>query len=391
MPDMHLKDAHVVFGLEKDPAAVIFGQTGADDAEKMLVGQANFRDGKLWALDGVDLHVKDGEAMSILGPSGCGKSTLLRVVAGLIMLQTPNSGTISYGTDDWTEKKAKDRRVGLVFQNYALYPHMHSKKNLGFFFKMHKREGEIDERVELTSRIMGVGFDQLLERRPKALSGGQQQRVAIGRCIVRDPTVFLFDEPLSNLDAKLRSRTRVEIKRLLRRFNITTIYVTHDQLEAQAMGDRIAVMRTGQIEQVGTYREIYDNPANMFVAGFVGAPPMNLIPGTAENGGVRVNGHLFDLKLDGLGTRDGDKVHLGVRPEHVDLLHSTAEGTMPAEIEYVESHFQTQTRQVTLDVGGNQIVVKRPLDEEWQRDTTAYVRVPAEQAYIFNNKEQRVQ
>ena len=185
--------------------------------------------------------------------------------------------------------------------------------------------------------------------------------MAIGRCIVRDPTVFLFDEPLSNLDAKLRSRTRVEIKRLLRRFNITTIYVTHDQTEAQAMGDRIAVMRTGQIEQLGTYREIYDNPANMFVAGFVGAPPMNLIPGTAENGGVRVNGHLFDLKLDGLGTRDGDKVHLGVRPEHIDLLHTTADGTMPAEIEYVESHFQTQTRQVTLDVGGNQVVVKRPL------------------------------
>ena len=273
---------------------------------------------------------------------------------------------------------AKERRVGIVFQNYALYPHMHSKKNLGFFFKMHKREEEVDERVEIVSKMMGVGFDQLLDRRPKALSGGQQQRVAIARCIVRDPTVFLFDEPLSNLDAKLRTRTRVEIKRLLRRFNITTVYVTHDQTEAQAMGDRIVVMQAGTIQQLGTYREIYDDPANMFVAGFVGAPPMNLIAGKAVNGGVDVDGHLFDLRNEALINCSGDPVHQQVP------------GSVPVDIYWVEDHYSEQRKEVTFDLGGTRVIAKRPLDEEWDRNGTAFVKIASDKMYVFSADESRL-
>lgn len=391
MADVMLRDVRAVFKEDSDPAAVIFGQTSTPkDEESDLVGQANYRDGHVYAIDGVDLDIKDGESIAILGPSGCGKSTMLRVIAGLIMLEVPNSGTIEYGGESWTKLSAKDRRVGIVFQNYALYPHMHSKKNLGFFFKMHKREEEVDERVEIVSKMMGVGFDQLLDRRPKALSGGQQQRVAIARCIVRDPTVFLFDEPLSNLDAKLRTRTRVEIKRLLRRFKITTVYVTHDQTEAQAMGDRIAVMQAGKIQQLGTYREIYDDPANMFVAGFVGAPPMNLIPGKVENGGVRVDGQFVDLRDDVLAGCEGHNVHLGIRPESVLLSPHPAEGSMPVEIYWVENHFSEQRKEVTFDLGSTRVICKRPLDEEWDRNTTAYATIPVDATYVFGADERRV-
>ena len=353
MADVMLRDVRAVFKEDSDPAAVIFGQTAAKEEESDLVGQANYRDGHLYAIDGVDLDIKDGESIAILGPSGCGKSTMLRVIAGLIMLETPNSGTIKYGEENWTELNAKDRRVGIVFQNYALYPHMHSKKNLGFFFKMHKREEEVDERVEVVSKMMGVGFDQLLERRPKALSGGQQQRVAIARCIVRDPTVFLFDEPLSNLDAKLRTRTRVEIKRLLRRFKITTVYVTHDQTEAQAMGDRIAVMQ-------------------------------------AENGGVRLDGHFVDLRNDVLGGTEGQDVHLGIRPESILLSPHHVEGSIPVEVYWVENHFSEQRTEVTVDLGDARVICKRPLEEEWDRNTTAYATIPVEETYVFGSDERRV-
>src|SRR5947209_2242846 len=218
--------------------------------------------GAVRALDDVDLEIQDGETVSVIGPSGCGKSTLLRVIAGL---EHQDTGRVLYDGRDMHGVAPGDRGIGMVFQNYALYPHMQSRSNLAFFFRMHKREMEIDERVKITSEIMGVGFDQLLDRKPKTLSGGQQQRVAIARCIVRDPKVFLFDEPLSNLDAKLRQRTRVEVKRLLNRFKITAVYVTHDQVEAIALADRIAVMRGGRIEQIGTYHELHDQPVNAFL------------------------------------------------------------------------------------------------------------------------------
>jgi ABC-type sugar transport system ATPase subunit len=229
------------------------------------------------ALDHVNLTIPDGQTIAIVGPSGCGKSTLLRVVAGL---EADYTGQVFYDDQEMSDIAPKERYIGMVFQNYALYPHFEGQGNLSFFFKVRKiSDKEAEERIRITSEIMGIGFNVLLERKPGTLSGGQQQRVAIARAIVRNPRLFLFDEPLSNLDAKLRKQTRIEIKRLLRRFAITALYVTHDQAEAIALGDQIAVMRGGRIEQVGPFQTLLQTPANTFVASFVGAPPMNLLSG----------------------------------------------------------------------------------------------------------------
>ena len=221
--------------------------------------------GDVLALDALDLTVEDGETVVVVGPSGCGKSTLLRVIAGL----TDYEGVVRYDGEDVTEVPVKERFIGMVFQSYALYPHFYGQGNLNFFFKVRKApDHEAEERIRVTSKMMGFGFAELLRRKPGTLSGGQQQRLAIARALVRQPVLFLFDEPLSNLDAKLRSSTRVEIKRLLHKFAITAIYVTHDQVEAMALGDRVAVMRDGRIDQVGTFHEVMADPANSFVAGF---------------------------------------------------------------------------------------------------------------------------
>ena len=234
--------------------------------------------GEVVALDDVNLTIPDGQTLAILGPSGCGKSTLLRVVAGL---ETGYSGEVFYDDQDVRQIPPGERYIGMVFQSYALYPHFPGHGNLSFFFRVRKApSAEAEERIRTTCEIMGFGFAQLLERKPGTLSGGQQQRLAIARAIVREPRLFLFDEPLSNLDAKLRMQTRVEIKRLLRRFGITAIYVTHDQEEAMALADQIAIMRDGRVEQVGTYHEMRDAPRNAFIAGFLGRRPMNLLPGT---------------------------------------------------------------------------------------------------------------
>ena len=228
------------------------------------------------ALDQVTLTAPHGQTMAIVGPSGCGKSTLLRVVAGL---EQAYSGQVRYDEQPMENVAPGDRHIGMVFQNYALYPHFAGHGNLSFFFRLRKiSDQETQERIRITAEIMGLGFKQLLERKPGTLSGGQQQRLAIGRAIVRNPRLFLFDEPLSNLDAKLRQQTRVEIKRLLARFSITALYVTHDQQEAFSVADRLVVMRAGQIEQIGTPQAIYGHPANTFVARFLGL--RNLLPAT---------------------------------------------------------------------------------------------------------------
>jgi ABC-type sugar transport system ATPase subunit len=290
--------------------------------------------GGVRALDEVSLEIADGETVSVIGPSGCGKSTLLRVISGL---EVADSGRVLYDGRDMQGVAPGDRGIGMVFQNYALYPHMESRSNLAFFFRMHKREMEIDERVKITSEIMGVGFDQLLDRKPKTLSGGQQQRVAIARCIVRDPKVFLFDEPLSNLDAKLRQRTRVEVKRLLNRFKITAVYVTHDQVEAIALADRIAVMRGGRIEQVGTYHELHDQPLNAFVAGFVGTPPANFLPGVVEDGRIALPGGSMAMPDRWWGrVSSGQELLLGVRAEHFRLQAPGASGELSGTVDVVE-------------------------------------------------------
>src|SRR4051794_15017842 len=231
-----------------------------------------------------DLDIQDHEFMVLVGPSGCGKSTALRMIAGL---EEITAGTISIGGRVVNDVPPKDRDIAMVFQSYALYPHMTVRENLEFGLKIRKTpRAEMDSRVREAAEILGI--TELLERKPKQLSGGQRQRVAVGRAIVRKPSVFLFDEPLSNLDAKLRVQMRAEISKLQKTLKTTTVYVTHDQIEAMTMGHRIAVMQSGKLQQVGTPLEVYEQPANLFVASFIGTPPMNLVPATLADGGATV-------------------------------------------------------------------------------------------------------
>jgi len=335
------------------------------------------------ALDAVDLTVRDGETICIIGPSGCGKSTLLRVVAGL---EQPDSGTVLYDGRDMTDVPPKDRGIGMVFQNYALYPHMESRMNVGFFFALRHREKEIPERVRITAEIMGVGFNELLDRRPKELSGGQQQRVAIARCIARDPSLFLLDEPLSNLDAKLRMRTRVEIKRLLRRFAITTLYVTHDQTEAVALGDRIAVMNRGRVEQLGTYRELHDRPVNAFVGTFMGTPPMNLL-------NLRWTEHGRFLEGDGIrlpgpaGVWRGDRppeVIVGVRAEDLVLQPSEGDEGIRLAVDVVEPMVQERQQLVHGSAGNQRLVGRVSSEKTVRRGDVLHLTPDSERLHLFD-------
>jgi multiple sugar transport system ATP-binding protein len=262
--------------------------------------------GPMVAVDDLSLTVNDGEFLILVGPSGCGKSTALRMVAGLEKI---SAGTISVDGAVLNEIPPKDRDIAMVFQNYALYPHMTVEKNLGFALRQRKTP-----RDEIARRVQGMadllGLEELLKRRPGQLSGGQRQRVAMGRALVREPQVFLLDEPLSNLDAKLRVQMRAELKKLHHRLGITTIYVTHDQVEAMTLGDRIAVLSAGRLQQIGAPQDVYDHPTNVFVAGFIGSPPMNLLRGNVAEGRVEAG----DLVFERAGVRDGGVV-VGVRPE----------------------------------------------------------------------------
>jgi ABC-type sugar transport system ATPase subunit len=269
------------------------------------------------ALNDVSLHIDDGEIVSIVGSSGCGKSTLLKVVAGL---EFPNSGRVLFNGIDVTAAAPQDRGVGMVFQDYALYPTMKGKGNLAYYFQVHDRtEEEAEQRTKEVAQIMGVGFDMLMGRVPTTLSGGEQQRVAIGRCIVRDPSLFLMDEPISNLDAKLRESTRIELKKLLRKFAITTLYVTHDQQEAIFMGDRIAVMRDGKIVQLGSFDELYYSPANLFVAQFIGSPPIGVLPAAVTDHEVVIGNDRWSLPESVASSVPPGPVRVGVRPEGWNL------------------------------------------------------------------------
>ncbi|SFS83268.1 sn-glycerol-3-phosphate ABC transporter ATP-binding protein UgpC [Methylobacterium sp. yr668] len=269
-------------------------------------------------LHGVSVDIRDGEFVILVGPSGCGKSTLLRMIAGL---ENISGGEIRIGERVVNDVPPKERDIAMVFQNYALYPHLTVRENMAFSMRIRKAPAsEIDLRVNKAAQILGLA--PLLDRYPRQLSGGQRQRVAMGRAIVRDPQVFLFDEPLSNLDAKLRVAMRTEIKELHQRLKTTTIYVTHDQIEAMTMADRIVVMHDGVVEQIGPPLELYDRPDNLFVAGFIGSPAMNFMPGK-----VRANGRLTFTTETGLSIPladapsgvDGRPLILGVRPEHFDL------------------------------------------------------------------------
>ena len=286
------------------------------------------------SVDALDLEVADGEFLVLVGPSGCGKSTSLRMLAGL---EEVNRGKIFIGDRDVTSLAPKDRDIAMVFQSYALYPHMTVAQNMGFALEIAGvPKAEIQQRVLEAARILDL--EPYLDRKPKAMSGGQRQRVAMGRAIVRKPQVFLMDEPLSNLDAKLRVQTRTQIAKLQKDLGVTTVYVTHDQTEAMTMGDRIAVLKDGLLMQVGTPQELYDHPANIFVAGFIGSPAMNVLEVPVHDGAITLGGK--DVALPGESAADlaqhgRSSVVLGFRPE--DLVLGTGEETWPIEVSIVES------------------------------------------------------
>ncbi|CAN5751345.1 ABC transporter ATP-binding protein [soil metagenome] len=270
--------------------------------------------GEVLAVNGVSLQIRDGEFMVLVGPSGCGKSTILRMIAGL---EEVTAGEIMIGDLDVTDLEPKERDIAMVFQNYALYPHMTVEQNLGFCLRLRKTpKGEMAERVTDAARILGL--EHLMRRRPGELSGGQLQRVAIGRAMVREPRAFLMDEPLSNLDAKLRLQMRAELARLQHRLGTTTVFVTHDQVEAMTLGHRVAVLRDGVIQQVDTPQHLYDRPANLFVAAFIGSHPMNLVEATVHGDRIRFAEIELPIRPTDLSAYDGGRVILGVRPADLE-------------------------------------------------------------------------
>ncbi|GGI48028.1 multiple sugar transport system ATP-binding protein [Agromyces flavus] len=274
------------------------------------------------AVDKLDLEIADGEFLVLVGPSGCGKSTSLRMLAGL---EEVNEGNIFIGERNVTDVPPKDRDIAMVFQNYALYPHMTVAENMGFALKI-AGVGKDERAARVLEAAKLLDLEPYLNRKPKALSGGQRQRVAMGRAIVRQPQVFLMDEPLSNLDAKLRVQTRTQIASLQRRLGVTTVYVTHDQTEALTMGDRIAVLKDGVLQQVGTPRELYERPNNVFVAGFIGSPAMNLFHADVVEGGIKFGTATVDVDRDAIASASSGVVTVGVRPEDIQVSSTQGEG-----------------------------------------------------------------
>jgi multiple sugar transport system ATP-binding protein len=317
--------------------------------------------GAVQVLHGISVDIDDGEFVTLVGPSGCGKSTLLRMIAGL---ESITGGEISIGERVVNDLAPKARDIAMVFQSYALYPHMTVAENMGFSLRLRRASrSEFDEKVKRAAAILGL--DQLLDRYPKQLSGGQRQRVAMGRAIVRNPSVFLFDEPLSNLDAKLRVQMRAEIKALHQKLKTTTVYVTHDQIEAMTMADRIVVMHDGIVEQVGPPLELYDRPANVFVAGFLGSPAMNFIAAEASvsaDASIADLGSGLSLRLGGT-LPHGGSVVLGIRPEHL----SVGDTGLPAVISVVEptgseTHLVAELAEQQVVVVAKERLAARPGD-----------------------------
>jgi multiple sugar transport system ATP-binding protein len=311
----------------------VAGAVQEDLVADVVFASVNKKYGDVEVIRNLDLEIRDQEFMVLVGPSGCGKSTALRMIAGL---EEITGGTVSIGGRVVNDLPPKDRDIAMVFQSYALYPHMSVRENMDFGLRIRKMDrAEIDRRVDDAARILGI--EEYLDRRPRHLSGGQRQRVAVGRAIVRQPSVFLFDEPLSNLDAKLRVQMRAEITGLQRRLRTTTVYVTHDQVEAMTMGHRIAVLQGGDLQQVGTPLDLYDHPANVFVARFIGTPPMNFVRARTAAGGTRLQGCAgLDLDLVPalralVGGQDGREVMVGIRPEHL-RNHPRAEGAPTAAL-----------------------------------------------------------
>ena len=331
-------------------------------------------------IHGVSVDINDGEFVVLVGPSGCGKSTLLRMIAGL---ENITSGEIHIGDRLVNDLPPKERDVAMVFQNYALYPHMTVRANMAFSLMLAKQSrAVIDERVGKAASILGL--NPLLDRYPRQLSGGQRQRVAMGRAIVRDPQVFLFDEPLSNLDAKLRVAMRTEIKELHQRLKTTSIYVTHDQIEAMTMADKIVVMRDGIVEQTGSPLQLYDHPANLFVAGFIGSPSMNFLSGVLKRGSgaprVEFEGGVCLPAPTNASGSDGQKVVYGTRPEHVDLVEG--EEGVAAEVVVVEP--TGADTQVFSKIAGVEVTCVFRERHEFRPGLTIRLKPDASRAHLFD-------
>lgn len=340
------------------------------------------------AVNKLDLEIIDGEFMVLVGPSGCGKSTSLRMLAGL---EEVNSGSIHIGDRDVTDLPPKDRDIAMVFQNYALYPHMTVADNMGFALKMQNvPKAERQKRVQEAAHLLGL--EDFLARKPKALSGGQRQRVAMGRAIVRNPQVFLMDEPLSNLDAKLRVSTRTQIAALQRRLGVTTVYVTHDQVEAMTMGDRVAVMKDGILQQVDSPLALYDSPVNLFVAGFIGSPAMNLMEGEVVDGGIKVGDYVVQVPREVLAKAPGEKrLTLGIRPEAMNIsTDGTGIGLDVAVVEELgaDSYLYGTLAGLSEDelVGAQQIVARVGARQAPEKGDIVRLVADPNNVHVFSNE-----
>jgi multiple sugar transport system ATP-binding protein len=325
------------------------------------------------AVDDLSLKIMDGEVVAILGPSGCGKSTLLRLIAGLI---EPDAGEIYYDHDRLNDVPLQNRGIGMVFQDGALMPHWVSEQTVGFFMWLRKREQEVPARVARISEITGIGLEKLMDRKPSQLSGGEKQRVAIARALTRDPRVFLFDEPFSSLDAKLRTNARIELKKLLREFPVTSVYVTHDQNEAVSLAHRIAVMRAGKIEQIGDYQTLYENPRNLFVATFVGVPTINLFDGRVENS--QWTGKHFGPYPVRHDLPDGARVIAGVRAEGMKLAENGVLATVTEAIE----HYPERHQVVEVEADGERWSMTLPMQPMYRPGDTIR-SLPDEAALLY--------
>jgi multiple sugar transport system ATP-binding protein len=336
--------------------------------------------GKTDILHGISFDIRDGEFVVLVGPSGCGKSTLLRMLAGL---EDITSGEILIDDRVVNELESKDRDIAMVFQSYALYPHMTVRENMAFSLRLRKADASVtQERVAHAARILNL--EHLLERYPRELSGGQRQRVAMGRAIVRDPKVFLFDEPLSNLDAKLRVAMRAEIKELHQRLKTTTVYVTHDQIEAMTMADRIVVMHDGIIEQIGTPLELFDRPGNLFVAQFIGSPAMNVLKGVVQGQSVQADGAAWPMG-NRTGVKDGQSVHYGIRPTDIAL---STQGVQAKVVVVEPTGAETE---LLVQVGQSQLTVVLHGRTAVQPGDTVHLNVDTDKVHLFDGQsEQRI-
>ena len=338
--------------------------------------------GKTEVIHGISCDIQDGEFIVILGPSGCGKSTLLRMIAGL---ETITKGDVSIDGTVVNRLEPADRDVAMVFQNYALYPHMTVFKNMAYGLKIRKMpRAEIKRRVEDAARILES--TEFLDRKPKQLSGGQRQRVAMGRCIVREPKIFLFDEPLSNLDAKLRVQMRLEIRKLQETLKITSIYVTHDQVEAMTLGDRMIVMDNGYAAQIGTPLDVYEHPATRFVAGFIGSPAMNFLTAVVSADGRQVHLHgdiSLTLQNGGLPGHGGQKIIMGVRPEHF-VLGQAADAMLHLDLDHVEILGSDTLAYGHLGQDKTQVTLRLPSVYHFKKNTVLHLDIPSKHLHFFD-------